>query len=81
MKIRRLAVICTLAFATAISLAPGTTSGAAFVCPDGYAPEFAILAPEKDKNNNLIICKKQPPSSNEHTNVKDDKGMYVDDIV
>ena len=81
MKIRRLATLAAIAFATAISLAPGSASGDAFVCPDGYQPEFAIFAPDKGRNGNFIICAKTPPSSNGHTNVKDDKGVYVDDIV
>lgn len=87
MKKLRLSVLgATAACGCAIIPAPDTASAdATGVCPDHYAPTFVIVLPgseDVDRNGNLIVCAKEPPSSNEHVNAKDDKlPAYVDDIV
>jgi len=81
MKIRRLAVVSTFVCATAIAFAPGSATGDDYVCPDHYQPALAFLSPNTDKNDNFIICVKEPPSNNQHVNTKDDKPQYTDDIV
>jgi hypothetical protein len=85
MKIRRLAVISTIAFASGISLAPGSAYGDGSVCPDGYQlyPSIVLIdGAQTDKNNNGFVCIKGPQGSNDHFNGKDDKGIqYTDDII
>jgi hypothetical protein len=80
-KIRRLVALSMLAVVTAAVAAPSPATGDGFSCPDGYQPVPAAFASDRDRNGNGIVCEKVPPSSNNHANSKDDKGLeFVDDI-
>jgi hypothetical protein len=67
---------------------PASSAGAAQStreCPDNYQPIPTQATPdtkkkEKDRNGNFIVCAKGPQGSNQHYNVKDDKGDTVSPI-
>jgi hypothetical protein len=65
--------------------AAGTGTSAQAPCPDHYTLAFSGSFADGaaiDKNGDFLVCAKDPPSSNGHTNSKDDKlPSLVDNIV
>jgi hypothetical protein len=82
---RKLRLIGVAGLAIAAFAIPTSTSATAedfvYSCPDQYQPAPKIAVPpstrDRDRNSNLIVCVKGPQGSNQHLNVKDDKGEVV----
>ncbi|HEX8073432.1 MAG TPA: hypothetical protein VF545_00480 [Thermoleophilaceae bacterium] len=82
MKKLRLAGVAGLAVAaSAFAASPASADTILVECPDNYEPVPTMAAPpdkqDKDNNDNGFVCAKGPLGSNEHYNVKDDKGEIV----
>jgi hypothetical protein len=82
---RKLRLIGVAGLAIAAFAIPTSTSATAedfvYSCPDHYQPAPTIAVPpgsrDRDNNNNFVVCVKGPQGSNQHFNVKDDKGEVV----
>jgi hypothetical protein len=65
--------------------AAGTGASAQAPCPDHYTLTFSGFFEDGaaiDKNGDFLVCAKNPPSSNNHTNSKDDKlPSLVDNVL
>ena len=80
MKKLRLFGVAGLTLA-AFAIPASSASADTFIyrCPDHYQPVPTQALPpgdfdDEDNNNNFIVCAKGPQGSNQHFNVKDDKG-------
>ena len=81
-KLRLIGVAGLAIAAIAIPSANSTAEDFVYSCPDYYQPVPRIALPpgefdDKDQNNNFVVCAKGPQGSNQHFNVKDDKGEVV----